>query len=284
MSYYGYGGFPEYIPVAQRKQKMAKKLAALQKKGVKLEPVQPNGQKIARTFWGQSWCRNLESYSDYENRLPRGRSYLRQGAVLDLKITKGTVAALVQGSSLYKINISITPIAEKEWKSLIQECSGKIDSLIELLQGQFSKTIMEAMTRPQTGLFPRPKQIKLSCSCPDWAEMCKHVAAVLYGVGARLDERPELLFALRKVDHEDLVSHIDVIKVTQRQAASDEQILGDENLENIFGIDLGLAQKDDLKSKPTPLKKTRSKQKTIHKSKKKRPPSKTFSKASRGRL
>ena len=237
-SYYGYHRLPVYVPVAQKKKQAAKKLEALRKKGMALEPIQPNGQKVARTFWGQSWCRNLESYSDYANRLPRGRSYLRHGAVLDLKIAKGKVSALVQGASLYKIAISIHPIPAKEWHALIRECSGKIDSLIELLRGQFSKSIMEVMTRPQTGLFPRPKQIKLSCSCPDWAEMCKHVSAALYGIGTRLDEKPELLFTLRQVDHKDLVSRIDVTKATRGATAPDDQFLAEENLGAIFGIDL----------------------------------------------
>ncbi|MBF0492626.1 MAG: SWIM zinc finger family protein [Deltaproteobacteria bacterium] len=228
--------WPPYVPVAEKKAKAARKLAQLKKKGMNLNPVCLQGNKISNTFWGQSWCKNLEAYSDYSNRLPRGRSYLRQGAVLDLKMSEGKIAALVQGSALYEIEISITAMPAAQWKLLVDQCSGQIDSLIELLQGKLSKPVMQVMTQAQTGLFPHPKQIKLSCSCPDWADMCKHVAAVLYGAAIRLDEKPELLFTLRKVSQKDLITQMDVKK--NIQTSSDDSFDTGE-LENIFGIDLG---------------------------------------------
>ena len=164
------------------------------------------GRTIAKTFWGKSWCANLERYSDFENRLPRGRTYVRNGSVLDLQIAKGEVAAMVAGSELYKVKIAIAPVKQARWKAICRDCAGAINSLVELLQGRLAKGVMDRVCREGDGLFPSPREIKLSCSCPDWADMCKHVAAVLYGVGARLDEKPQLLFVLRGVDENELLA------------------------------------------------------------------------------
>ena len=164
------------------------------------------GRTIARTFWGKAWCDNLERYSDYANRLPRGRTYVRNGSVVDLQIAPGEVNATVSGSELYKVAVKVSAVPKARWNSICTDCAGAIDSLVELLQGRFSKGVMERICQQKTGLFPAPDEIEFSCSCPDWASMCKHVAAVLYGIGARLDEQPELLFKLRKVDEKDLIA------------------------------------------------------------------------------
>ena len=181
-------------PWHERRREAAKKLAKLKKKGQSVSPVTIEGRAIAKSFWGKSWCTNLERYSDYENRLPRGRTYVRNGSVVDLQIAKGKVSAVVSGSDLYTVTITIAPVPATRWKAICRDCAGTIDSLVELLQGRLSKGVMDRVCREGDGLFPAPKEIKLSCSCPDWADMCKHVAAVLYGVGARLDEKPALLF------------------------------------------------------------------------------------------
>ena len=191
-----YGGFAPYVSVAERRRKAAKKVAALQKKGKTISPVHIEGRTIARTFWGKAWCDNLEAYSDFSNRLPRGRAYVRNGSVIDLQITRGEIVAMVSGSSIYTVKITIRALEQPRWKAVIGHCSGQIDSLVELLQGKFSRGVMEIITCKERGLFPAPKQIAMDCSCPDGAVMCKHVAAVLYGVGARLDESPELFFQL----------------------------------------------------------------------------------------
>ncbi|MES2608067.1 MAG: SWIM zinc finger family protein [Pseudomonadota bacterium] len=235
MSRYGsYGGFPEYVSVAERREKSKALVAKLKKQGRTLNPVIIEGRTIAKTFWGKSWCTNLESYSDYESRLPRGRTYARNGSVIDLQITPGEITAMVSGSSVYTISIKIDAFHETKWSTLVKECSGKIDSLIELLQGKFSKGVMEIITANETGMFPKPKEIKLSCSCPDYADMCKHVAAVLYGVGNRLDERPEELFILRQTNHIDLVdnTHLGMLPVGMDETQFD----GD--LSALFGIEL----------------------------------------------
>jgi uncharacterized Zn finger protein len=231
--------YREYVPVAKRRAQARREAAKLAGKGRKLEPIEISGRAITTTFWGQAWCDNLECYSDFENRLPRGRTYARNGSVIDLKVTAGQVKALVSGSSIYKVQVDIKPLSKPHWKRITQDCSQSIDSLMDLLQGRFSKGVMERLARQKDGLFPRPNDIKLKCSCPDWAGLCKHLAAVLYGVGARLDSEPELLFTLRKVDHLELVGRaVDAANLDQALGAGTNGSLGDEDLAELFGIDL----------------------------------------------
>jgi len=232
-----WGGYPPYVPVAKRKKQAAKKVAKLKKKGQDIHPIVIEGRLIATTFWGKAWCKHLETYSDYENRLPRGRTYVRNGSVIDLKLKAGKIKALVSGSSIYTVDIVIDPLASSKWETLVKECAGKIESLIELLQGKFSKGVMEIITHREKGLLPDPKEIKLSCSCYDWADMCKHVAAVLYGIGARLDEHPEDLFLLRNVSHEELLTQAGSSTFSDKN--SDQRtktVTGD--LSALFGIDI----------------------------------------------
>ena len=237
-----YSHFAPYVPVAQRRLNGMKQVDKLRKKGVVIEPLEElkHRSKIATSFWGGAWCRHLESFSDYENRLPRGRTYVRNGSVLHLAIEPGEVKALVQGSSLYEETVTIKPLPKSKWQAIQQRCQGRIGSLIELLQGKISDEIMAIVTDPRDGLFPAPSEIKLNCSCPDWATMCKHVAAVLYGVGARLDNRPELLFKLRGVDHNDLISAVDPGSVlgTSNKPSTRRRTLDASALGDVFGIDL----------------------------------------------
>jgi uncharacterized Zn finger protein len=204
--------------------------------GKVVSPVKISGRKIASTFWGKGWCDNLESYSDYENRLPRGRTYVRNGSVVDLQIEAGKVTSLVSGSSLYRITIQVRPLAAPHWKRIKAQCGGQIGSLVELLQGRISQSVMEIVTRQDNGLFPSPKEIEMSCSCPDWAGMCKHVAATLYGVGSRLDFEPELLFKLRDVDHLELIAQAG-IPVAGRKGTGKKTIASDR-IADVFGIEL----------------------------------------------
>jgi len=229
-------GWPRYVPVAERRHKALKKMEAMRKKGRVISPVSIEGRTIARSFWGKAWCENLESYSDYENRLPRGRTYVRNGSVVDLQITAGQVTALVSGSQLYEVKVEILPVAQPRWKAICEDCAGSIDSLVELLQGRLSKGVMQRISQQQSGLFPSPKEIKLSCSCPDWADMCKHVAAVLYGVGARLDEQPELLFGLRAVNEQELIAGAG--KSMPGAKKTPAKVLGGEDLSALFGLDI----------------------------------------------
>ena len=232
--------FKPYVSVAERRRKAEKAAKKLAGKGRAVSPVRIEGRAIATTFWGKAWCSNLESYSDYENRLPRGRTYARNGSVIDLQITGGKIEALVQGSDLYKIALHITALPAKRWEQFTKGCAGKVTNLLDLLQGRLSKEILADITAKGTGLFPAPAEIKLGCSCPDWADMCKHVAAVLYGVGARLDTKPELFFTLRGVDMQDLISAASASATAPVAAATDDALAG-ADLAEIFGVEIETA-------------------------------------------
>ncbi len=230
-----------------------REVAKRKKKGLAVDPVAIEGRTIARSFWGKAWCDHLESYGDYANRLPRGRTYVRSGAVLHLAVSPGRVDALVQGSDLYEVSVSVTPLARPRWRGVVDACSGEIDSLVELLRGRLSDGVMRVVTDRDKGLFPAPSQIRMECSCPDWAQMCKHVAAVLYGIGARLDERPELLFALRKVDHLELLSA--GAAAPGRARRPDAQAIAPSDLASVFGIEMDSQPKtDERRSPPRPTK------------------------------
>lgn len=231
-----------YVSVAERRRKAEREMQKLKKKGHPVSPVVVEGRAIARTFWGKAWCDNLERYSDFSNRLPRGRTYVRNGSVVDLQIAPGEVAAMVSGSALYRVAVKVSAVPKARWTSICGDCAGAIDSLVELLQGRFSRGVMERICRQKTGLFPAPAEIEFSCSCPDWASMCKHVAAVLYGVGARLDERPELLFTLRKVDEKDLIARAGRRLPLSKTGPAAEKVLATDGLSELFGLELGAAE------------------------------------------
>lgn len=231
----GWDNYPPYVSVEQRRAVARLEVQKLIRKGRQMSPVTVAGSAIASTFWGKAWCDNLESYSDFSNRLPRGRTYVRNGSVVDLRVEPGEVTSLVSGSSLYRVTIGVRPLAATRWDEIKTRCAGQIGSLVELLQGRLSRSVMEIVTRHGKGLFPSPKEIQMSCSCPDWADMCKHVAATLYGVGSRLDREPELLFKLRAVDHLELIAQAG--SPVARSTAGRKTIATDR-LADIFGIDL----------------------------------------------
>jgi uncharacterized Zn finger protein len=232
-----YYGYKPYVPVAKRRAQAAKEVAKRLKKGEAVSPVQIEGRTITSTFWGNAWCANLESYSDFANRLPRGRTYVRNGSVVHLTIDKGRIEALVSGSELYKIQIEITALPKPDWHALKRQSAGEIGTLVELLRGKLSKAVMELVTGREHGLFPKPKEIKMRCSCPDGAYMCKHLAATMYGVGNRLDSSPELLFVLRGVDHLELIEQ--AIPTAPLGKKSGAPTLAMDDLGAIFDIEIG---------------------------------------------
>ncbi|MGO9112051.1 MAG: SWIM zinc finger family protein [Thermoguttaceae bacterium] len=268
----GYGGWAPYVSVAERRRKAMKKMDALRKKGVDIQPVTIEGRKIARSFWGETWCEHLESFSDFENRLPRGRTYVRNGSVCHMAVAKGEIEAKVSGSELYTVKVSIKTLQAKKWAAIKGRCSGQIGTLLELLQGRLSDHVMEVVTDRKEGLFPLPGEMSFHCSCPDSARMCKHVAAVLYGIGARLDTRPELLFALRGVDHEELIAADAEKAVAAATSRGKSKRLAADDLGDVFGIEIDAGSSDaspsDVPSnnghgkavaKKSPAKKTHSK-------------------------
>ena len=237
MAYYGYGGFAPYVPVAEKKHKAAQQVAKLRKKGKNVLPIEAfSDRKIAHSFWGQSWCDNMERYADYENRLPSGKSYLRHGCICDLQIAKGEVTALVSGTSLYTVRISIDPLSPERTRQLTELLHGKISSQLDLLQGKIPKDVRELVGNPDNGIIPFPKEIHINCSCPDWATLCKHAASVLYGIGRRLDTDPGVLFTLRGLDPALLCARASDIDFTVDDSA--ESLSGSEDLGALFGIDL----------------------------------------------
>ena len=185
----------------QLKAKVEETNKKAKKKGKTLEPVIIEGKKIVNSWWGKAWCENLERYADYASRLPRGKRYVKSGAVVDLKIGEGVVLAKVQGTrkTPYIVEVHIDPVDEDKMQTLIDQCTKKIENLEQLVNGTFPEELKELFIS-QNGLFPNPREISFSCSCPDWAVLCKHVAAVLYGIGSRFDQDPLLFFELRGID------------------------------------------------------------------------------------
>jgi uncharacterized Zn finger protein len=235
---YPFYGFKPYVTVRSRRADASRELARLKKAGRAVAPVVIDGRPIARTFWGEAWCDNLDRYSDYANRLPRGRTYVRSGSVVDLQVETGRVTALVSGSRLYEVTVTVGPVPRVRWNAICLDCSGAIDSLIALLQGRLPDGVMARLCDARNGLFPSPKDIQFTCSCPDWASMCKHVAAVLYGIGARLDQQPELLFRLRNVNQDDLVAKAGTRLSKSRKPPASARVLAADDLAEMFGIDM----------------------------------------------
>jgi uncharacterized Zn finger protein len=227
--------WPAYVSVAEKKAKAKKVVDKLRQKKPNVMPVEIQGRKISSSFWGKLWCSHFDNMADYANRLPRGRSYVTHGAVCHLEIGEGRIFAQVSGTSLYQVEMKINPLTQDKWEAIKTKCKGQIGTMMELLQGKLSKEVMTVVSDPKEGLFPLSREISYKCSCPDVATMCKHVAAVFYGVGNRLDLSPELLFTLRGVDPTELLAtgldHLVSVGAT-------EDTLEDAELADIFGVDL----------------------------------------------
>jgi uncharacterized Zn finger protein len=236
--------YPRYVPVADRREAGTRHAAELARRGRTARPVvlETRGRQLAATFWGRAWCDNLQAYASLANRLVRGRSYLRNGLVIDLAIGPGTVKALVSGTEVYEVAVRIKSMNPARWKAVVKACAGRIDSVVELLAGRFDESVMAHVCKPGTGLFPSPREMRYSCTCPDGSRggwVCKHVAAALYGVGVRLDESPELLFELRRVAHADLVAGA-TVGLTRAALAkpTGRRAIEADRLSTVFGIEL----------------------------------------------
>jgi len=240
----------QYEDDGARKRQLMAQIEKRRKFGEAFEVVAaPQGsQKLVTTFWGKAWCKHLEAYSDYAYRLPRGRSYLRQGHVYNLAIGPGRVDANVSGSSLYEVRITIQPLAESDWKRIQAECAGRVGSLLDLLGGHLGQGVMEVICDRDNGIFPAPKEIRMSCSCPDWADMCKHVAAVMYGVGVKFDSDGALFFRLRQVDPADLMAAGAEELISGGDGAGDR--LSGEDLSALFGIELSVEESAPQENAP----------------------------------
>lgn len=254
-----YWRFPKYVTVGERKRKAENKLKKLMKKNPGMKPVRIAGRAIATTWWGKAWNTNLEQYADYANRIGRGRSYARHSAVLDLQVDPGRVTSQVQGSRSkpYVVTVEIKKISRPNWRYIKNACKGKFDSLKELLAGKFPRPLEKLFTQTGKGLFPTPNEIEFSCSCPDWAGMCKHVAATLYGIGARLDEDPGLFFKLRKARMGDLVSEAvaETSKsILQKSERKTGRVMETADLSDLFGIDMDIGEEVSTYGRKLPAK------------------------------
>lgn len=237
--YWNESNFSQPTVTELRRNTLASQKKA-QAKGQQLEPVVIQGRTIAKSWWGQAWCKNLERYADYDSRLERGKRYVKSGAVLDLKIQKGKILAKVQGTrkTPYKVEIRISPLSEEKCQAILNKCGRKIETLEALIAGDFPKELKELFLE-DGGLFPTPKEIGFTCSCPDWALMCKHVAAALYGIGARLDEQPALFFELRGIE---MGRFIDVALENKVEAMlanaqkPSQRIMDEADLSALFGV------------------------------------------------
>ena len=240
MSRYWEEGFYSQPTTSELKRKSEASRVSAEKKGKRLEPVVIQGRKIAKSWWGRAWCDNLERYADYESRLDRGKRYVKTGAVIDLSITKGRIQAKVQGSrkTPYKVEIRISPLSEERCQEILQKCGKRVETLEKLLAGDFPEELKELFTQ-RGGLFPSSREISFSCSCPDWALMCKHVAAVLYGIGARLDENPSLFFELRGIEMGrfiDVAIANRVERMLKNAGRTSSRTMDEGDIRGLFGI------------------------------------------------
>jgi uncharacterized Zn finger protein len=119
-------GFRDYVPVTERRKQAAREVQKLKKSGRVVTPIVIEGRKIAQSVWGKAWCDNLERYSDFETRLPRGRTYVRNGSVINLELERGRVNALVSGSAIYKVQVDIAVAVPTRWRAICTDCAGSV--------------------------------------------------------------------------------------------------------------------------------------------------------------
>ena len=232
--------FDGHETAAEIKARVAREIEKRREAGESFVPIKSSVKRgaPAKTFWGKAWCTNLEAYSDFESRLPRGRTYLRRGDVFDLAVEEGGIFAYVAGSEIYEVQITVAPADPERWEALKRAIAGEVRNLVDLLSGELGDGVLAAVTDLDAGLFPTPAEIGLSCTCPDWADCCKHVAATLYGVGVRLDEAPELFFTLRGVDQAELIETASSLDLTAEDGGAAADVLAANELAELFGIDL----------------------------------------------
>ena len=223
-----------YVRVKKRRETAESIAARLTAEGEELQPVKAHGKAIASSFWGRVWCRAIEDWQDYESRLPAGRSLLKNGGVIDLKLSENRAQAQVVADRLYQVQIRFEGVEEEQLNALRNACAGKLTSLIDLIRGDLSDDVMELICDPAFGLFPRYSELKPSCDCLDDAVLCRHAAAALYAIAPRLDDQPELFFTLRGIDPESFFA---LDAVAGPEEAGD---LSAEDLSATFGIEIDL--------------------------------------------
>ncbi len=209
-------------------QKLAQqRLAELQAGGEELTPVVNTTRKLAGNFWGSAWMKHLAHCESGGMCLAPGRTLLRHGCVLDVRIAPCSIRALISAEELYEVNLQLAPLDSEQQEQLAASCGRHIDSLLSLLEGKVDAAVLRHLCHPETGLLPTPADWRMHCTCPDWAEPCPHAAAAIYAAGCLIDATPALLFTLRGIEPHTLLS------------APQESIeLDTGKLSSIFGIDL----------------------------------------------
>lgn len=221
-----------YVRVKKRRETAESVAARLTAEGEELQPARAHGKAIASSFWGRAWCRAIEDWQDYESRLPAGRSLLKNGGVIDLKLSENLALAQVVSDRLYQVRIRFSGVEEEQLDALRKACAGRLTSLIDLIRGDLSDDVMSLICDPAYGLFPRYSELKPACDCLDDAVLCRHAAAALYAIAPRLDDQPELFFTLRGIDPESFFT---------LDPAAVEETPGDltaEELSATFGIEI----------------------------------------------
>lgn len=237
--------YQNYISISDQKAMALKSKKRLEKNlNRSLEPIILASTKLATSWWGKMWNTNLERYAEYSNRIGRGKTYVKNELVIDLQIEESKVFAYVQGKRRdpYQIAIYIDPTKPGLIEQIKEKCQGKLDTVEELLEGKFSKEISSIFMIQGAGLFPEPKEIKFRCSCPDYTSCCKHVSAVLYGIGSKLDVNPLLFFTLRGINLDDFLKDVIISKteniLDKGIKCKSKRIIDNANIEDLFDIDL----------------------------------------------
>lgn len=176
---------------------------------------------IGKSWWAQRWTQALSRIMD-SGRLSRGRSYARRGQVMDIKEKGNEITARVQGSrpTPYKVSIRVAPLKDKEWERVLEVLAGQAIFTAQLLAGEMPTDIEEAFSAARVSLFPTSsRELETNCSCPDWANPCKHVAAVYFLLGEAFDDDPFMLFRLRGRTQEQILEGLRA----RRAGAEEEQ-------------------------------------------------------------
>lgn len=207
-----------------------RELIELKSAGEEVRPVVGTTRKLAAHFWGSAWMKHLALCESGGWSLSAGRTLLRHGCVLDLQLEAGLIRARVMEERLHDVEIALDPLDGERLEELRTICSGKIDSLVPLLEGTLDDALLATLCNAETGLLPEPGAWHMSCTCPDWSEPCPHAAAAIYAAGILIDAEPSLLFRLRQVSPEDLLQ-----SPAEKAAESDFDL---EQLARTFRIEL----------------------------------------------
>lgn len=236
---YGYYSFQKPPTIDELKEKARK---ATKKE---YHPVVLSSRTISSSWWGKAWCSNIDLYADQYNRLDRGKKYVRADCVVDLEINGGTVEAKVVGSrkTPYDVKVTIDPIKAENYERITSIAEGKLKSMEALESGEFPKEYQELFTMKESGLFPKLGEIHFYCSCPDSSRICKHIAAVLYAIGSRLDDDPFLFFSLRGIDVKEFAGRIikkEAARIWQgvESKLDKERVISEDEARHLFGYEI----------------------------------------------